>query len=86
MTEKTTPIQPQDETGMYLRLPGELLEKIVQRAHREGFPTSEAFIEYRLTLMMKEKIGAAHIDAPGVMSGATTQKITGFKGGIVSRG
>ena len=74
-----------DEARINLRVPHELFDKLLGHAQKRRFPNVESFCEFVLTQAVTQKVGATHIDGPEMMSGHETGKITGFKGGIVSR-
>ena len=75
-----------EEARLNLRIPHSLFDSLLAQAQKRKFPSVEAFAEFVLTQAVTQKVGATHIDGPEVMSGHTAGKITGFKGGIVTRG
>jgi hypothetical protein len=74
-----------EEAKLNLRIPHSLFDKLLAQAQKRRFPSVEAFAEFVLTQAVTQKVGATHIDGPEMMSGETAGKITGFKGGIVTR-
>ena len=75
-----------EEAKLNLRIPHNLFDQLLSHAQKRRFPSVEAFAEFILTQAVTQKVGATFIDGPEVMSGQSTGKITGFKGGIVTRG
>ena len=74
-----------DEAVVPLRMPHTIFNKLLKAAEFNGL-TLEKYCMYRLVQTLETKVGGATIDAPSAFSGAETQKITGPKGGIISRG
>ena len=75
-----------EEARLNLRISHQLFDQLLGHATKRRFPSVEAFAEFVLTQAVNQKIGQAHIDGPEMMSGQETGKITGYKGGIVTRG
>ena len=75
-----------EEARLNLRIPHNLFDSLLAHAQKRKFPSVEAFAEFVLTQEVTQKVGATHINGPEIMSGQATGKITGFKGGIVTRG
>ena len=75
-----------DEARLNLRISHNLFDSLLAHARKKNFPSVEAFAEFVLSQAVNQKVGATHIEGPAVMSGESTGKITGFKGGIVTRG
>ena len=75
-----------EEAKLILKMPHSLFDKLFANAQKKGFPNVEAFATYTLVQAVTQNIGATHIEGPAVMSGQNTGKITGYKGGIVTRG
>lgn len=75
-----------EEAPLNLSIPHSLFDSLLAHAKKKGFPSVEAFACFTLSQAVNQKIGATHIEGPAVMSGQSTGKITGYKGGIVTRG
>ena len=75
-----------EEARLNLRIPHNLFDQLLSHAQKRKFPSVEAFAEFILTQAVTQKVGATFIDGPEVMSGHNTGKVTGYKGGIVTRG
>ena len=74
-----------EEAPLNLSIPHSLFDSLLAHARKKGFPNVEAFAAFVLSQAVHQKVGATHIEGPSVMSGHSTGKITGFKGGIVKR-
>ena len=75
-----------DEAVIPLRVTHQIFDRLQKKAQFSGFDTVEKLCVYTLLQSLETKVGAPTIDAPNSISGGNAQKITGPKGGIVSRG
>ena len=75
-----------DEAVIPIRVPNDMFDRFVKAAQFHKYPTVEAWAESTLILSLTTKIGAPSIASPTELSGVEANKITGPKGGIVTRG
>lgn len=75
-----------EEARLNLKVSHNLFDMLLAHAQKRNFPSVESFAIYTLTQAVTQKVGQTHIEGPAVMSGESTGKVTGYKGGIVSRG
>jgi len=76
-----------EEARLVLRITPKIFDRLVNAATYHQYPSVEDYCITKLIDTLTNKVGAASIDAPSQMSGRSDlKKITGPKGGIISRG
>ena len=74
-----------DEAVIPLRVTHQVIDRLAKKAQFSGFDSVEKLCVFIIMKSLETKVGAPSIEAPNQIAGLDAQKITGPKGGIVSR-
>ena len=74
-----------DEAIIPVRVPDAMFDRMVKAAQFHKYPNVETWAAATLVNSLTTKIGAPSIDSPSYLSAQEANKITGPKGGIVTR-
>lgn len=77
--------EPEKEGTLSLWLGDEMIAKLAKSAKHHNYPSVNDYCIAKLIESMTTKVGAPHIQSPAQISGTSAGKISGPKGGIVTR-